>query len=99
MALDGAMTGMFGGRGKFWLIGSLLVAGAAFLLAGTFVPPAAAAVAAGYSAVPLQGPAGTCIADAKAVNDFGDAAGVAQFPGSQPANTSSVYAFSWHAAA
>jgi uncharacterized membrane protein len=97
MAVDGAMIGTFGGRGKFWLIGSLLVAGAAFLLAGTFVPPAVAAVAAGYSAVPLQGPAGTCIADAKAVNDLGDAAGVAQFPGSQPANTSSVYAFSWHA--
>ena len=97
MTVDGARIITFRGRMKIWRTGSLVVGSAAFALVGTFAPSAAAAVAAGYSAVPLQGPAGTCISDAKAVNDLGDAAGVAQFPGGQPANTSSLYAFSWHA--
>ena len=59
--------------------------------------PAAATVGATYTAVPMAGAAGTCINQARAVNDLGDAVGLAYFPGSQAANTSHMDAFYWHA--
>ncbi len=45
----------------------------------------------------MAGTAGTCINEARAVNDLGDAVGLAYFPGSQAANTSHMEAFYWHA--
>ncbi len=59
--------------------------------------PARGTVGATHTAVPMAGAAGTCINQARAVNDLGDAGGLAYFPGSQAADTSHMDAFYWHA--